>query len=262
MHQARFTFMQPEGTASETPRLLTGAEPLYGETLAPARFVVHRHRGRSTSTVRAGVMRPCAWMYLFKNYTLKDWAVFGERYAQPMRVGKFSPGASEADRAVLKEAVFNLGSDAAAIISESTVIELLETAGRGASADVYERFAAFCDRAVSKAVLGQTLTTEQQGGAYATARVHDAVRRDLLEADSLALAYTLRESVAAPLVAFNFGPGRAVPRVSFRHEERADLGELARTYQSLAGMGVEVPGSFIRERFGIPAPEGADARKA
>ena len=46
--------------------------------------------------------------------------------------------------------------------------------------------AEFCNREMSKAVLGQTLTTDTAGatGTYSTGRVHAQVRRDLVQADA------------------------------------------------------------------------------
>jgi len=252
--QAMFTFQSRDGVATDTPRLITDAEPVYGVALVPDKFIVHVSRPRACSVARAGVLRPCAWMYLFKNYTLKDWLIFNERFAQPMRVGKYSPGATEQDRRALHEAVMNMGSDAAAVISESTAVEILEAAGKGSSAELYESLASYCDRAMSKAVLGQTLTTEQSGGTYATARVHQGVRQDILEADSINLSRTLTQQLIAPIVRFNVGPEAPVPRIRFMHESGIDLGELAKTYATLASMGVSIPDSHIRERFGIPKP--------
>lgn len=255
--QGAFTFQTMQGAASDEPRLITDDEPVYGVELVPDKFIVHISRPRACSVPRAGVLRPCAWMYLFKNYTMKDWLIFNERFAQPMRLGKYSAGATEQDRRALHEAVMNMGSDAAAVISESTMIELLEAGGRGSSAELYESLASYCDRAMSKAVLGQTLTTEQSGGAYATARVHQGVRQDILEADSINLARTLTQQLIAPMVRFNFGPEAPAPRMRFMHESGVDLGELAKTYATLASMGVSIPDAHIRERFGIPALEEA-----
>lgn len=258
--QGAFCFLDRGGVLRRGPHFLTRDEPVYGEPLVPGKFAVHYASGRAVHPVRAGAMRPCAWMYLFKNYTLKDWVVFSERFAQPMRVGKFGPGATEEDRRVLRQAVFNLGSDAAAVISESTVIELLEAEGRKGSAEVYEGLASYCDRAMSKAVLGQTLTTEQSGGNYATARVHESVRRDILEADASSLARTIRSSVIKPLVEYNFGPGAPVPGFRFMHEPGGDLKALADTYAILSSMGILIPESHIRERFGIPNPKHGPGR--
>lgn len=251
--QKRFTFLSPDGRPSDEPRLLTKDEPVRGVPLAPWKFAVHVNRARSASARRAGILRPCAWMYLFKNYTLKDWLIFNERYAMPMRIGKFGPGATEADRRVLRNAVFNLGTDAAAVISEGTVIELLESAGKGSSAELYERLAEYCDRAISKSVLGQTLTTEQSGGTYATAKVHQTVRQDILAADARALERTITRQIVRPLVEFNFGPSAPVLNFRFNIAKEEDLNTLALTYSTLSAMGIDIPQAHIRERFGIPA---------
>jgi phage gp29-like protein len=253
-HRA-FTFARPDGDVLTEPRLLTEAEPHWGEELLPGKFVVHRFRGRSGLQPRAGVMRPCAWMYLFKHYTLKDWLVFCERYAQPMRVGKFGPGASESERRVLRDAVFNMGSDAAAVISDSTVIELLDSGQKG-TAEIYEALASYCDRSISKAVLGQTLTTEHSTGTYAASRVHDSVRKDLVEADARALAHTLTTQLIRPLVLYNFGPETPLPRLRFEGARDDDMRGLAETLKTLKEMGIEIPARYVHERFGIPMPEG------
>lgn len=252
--QKRFTFYSGDGISPE-PRLITQASPVQGEPLAAMKFAVHHYKGRSAIAPRAGILRPCAWMYLFKNYTLKDWLIFNERYAMPMRIGKFGPGASETDRKVLRNAVFNLGADAAAVISEGTVIELLESAGKGGSADLYERMAGYCDCAISKSVLGQTLTTDQTGGTYATARVHQSVREDIILADARALERTIATQIIRPLIEFNFGPGTGLPAFRFRVSKEEDLKTLAETYSTLTSMGIAIPDTHIRERFGIPKPQ-------
>ena len=43
-------------------------------------------------------MRIVSWMYLFKNYTVKDWVSFCEVYGMPLRIGKYDPGASEVNQ--------------------------------------------------------------------------------------------------------------------------------------------------------------------
>jgi len=172
-----------------------------------------------------------------------------------MRIGKWGPGTTEEEKRVLKNAVFNLATDAAAVISDGTVIELLDSASKSASAVAYEALTAFCDRAMTKAVLGQTLTTEQDGGAYATAKIHQTVRRDILEADSRALSRTLTTSLVRPLVEYNFGPDVPLPAFRLMHEEGEDLKTLAETYCTLAGMGLQIPEGHLRKKFGIPAEE-------
>ena len=77
------------------------------------KFIVHRYKARSGHTSRAGILRVVAWMYLFKNYDLKDWVSFAEIYGLPLRLGKYAPGASDSDRRRFMRALIQIGSDAA-----------------------------------------------------------------------------------------------------------------------------------------------------
>jgi phage gp29-like protein len=253
-HQKKFTFYDKD-TVLEVPRLITDSEPVYGEELPSFKFVVHRYKARSGSTPRGGLLRPCAWMYLFKNYTVKDWVVFAERFAMPMRVGKYQPGASAEERRVLRNAVFNLGSDAAAVISDSTVVELLEQSTKTGSVQVFEKLGAFCDTSMSKAVLGHSASSESTPGRLGAEHEARDVRRDLLEADAKALAKTVTMQLVYPLVVYNFGPEKSLPRFRFHHEEGEDLEKTAKVYRALAEMGLPIGENHVREKFGVPAPE-------
>jgi len=240
---------------SLTPRLLTDQAPWQGEEPPPWKVIYHRYRARSGPAWRAGVLRVVGWMYLLKNFALKDWAAFNEVFGMPLRLGKYDPAASPADREALTRAVRHLGSDAAGIISKATEIEFVEAASRGGKANPYQAMADFCNREMSKAVLGQTLTTDTAGatGTLAAARVHGQVRRDLVEADAQALATTLREQLLRPLVGFNFGWDRPVPWFRFKYEEEEDLKTLSEVYRNLAALGLPLSRQHLAERFGIPS---------
>lgn len=247
--QKKVTFRESLG-----PRLLTTQAPWQGEEPPPWKVIYHRYKARSGHTSRAGVLRVVGWMYLLKNFALKDWAAFNEVFGMPLRLGKFDPAASPADREALIQAVRNLGSDAAGVISKATEIEFVEAASQGGKANPYQSMAEFCNREMSKAVLGQTLTTDTAGstGTYGAARVHGQVRRDLVEADAQALATTLREQLLRPLVGFNFGWDRPAPWFRFKYEEEEDLKTLSEVYRNLAALGVPLSAEHLAERFGIP----------
>ncbi len=251
VHPKKVTFWD-----SLTPRVLTDEEPIRGLDLLPFKFVYHRCRVRSGYDTRAGIMRVCAWMYLFKNYAVKDWIGFAEVYGMPLRVGKYEPGASKADREALIRAVRSLGSDAAGIISKSTEIQFIE-AQKGSSVNVYESLASFCDAQMSKAILGQTLTSEPGGGkgqgSFALGRVHSEVRHDLVEADCKALAKTITRQVLRPLVGFNFGWDAPVPRFRFLCEPPEDLRALAEVYKILSEIGFDFSREQLAQRFRLPA---------
>ncbi len=235
------------------PRLLTAGAPWQGVEPPPWKIIYHRYKARSGYASRAGVLRVVGWMYLLKNFALKDWAAFNEVFGMPLRLGKYDPSASPADREALIRAIRNLGSDAAGVISKNTEIEFVSAVTK-TGPNPYQVLAEFCNREMSKAVLGQTLTTDTAGatGTYAAARVHGQVRRDLVEADAQALATTLREQLLRPLVGFNFGWDRPVPWFRFKYEEEEDLKTLSEVYRNLAVLGVPMNAEHLAERFGIP----------
>jgi phage gp29-like protein len=250
IHPKKITFWN-----SLTPCVLTEAEPSRGEELQPFKWIYHRHKARSGYDTRAGIMRTCTWMYLFKNYTIKDWVSFSETYGQPLRIGKYGPNASEQDKEALFQAVRSIGVEAAGIISRNTEIEFIEAVRTG-SLNVYEVLANFCDAQMSKAILGQTLTSEAGGskgqGSMALGKVHNEVRLDLVRADAKALAKSINHLLLLPLVGFNFGWDRPLPQFKFVIEEPEDLEALSKVYTAFIDRGQKVSQEHIAARFGIP----------
>lgn len=229
-----------------------------GVELPTNKFILHRYKARSGHPSRAGVLRVVAWMYLFKNYTLKDWVAFCEVYGMPLRLGKYQPGASEDDKRALMQALAQIGADAAGIFPDGTTIEFINTE-KASSTDLYERLARYCDEQVSKAILGQTLTSDSGGGSYAQSKTHNDVRHDLTVADCKALAATLRRDLIRPLVLFNFGEDRRIPYIRFDAEESEDLEQTANIIGTLIEKtGLKVPTSYLYKKFSIPKPESGE----
>ncbi|MBM3617515.1 MAG: DUF935 family protein, partial [Alphaproteobacteria bacterium] len=96
--------------------------------LSRHKYIVHQVRSKSGLPVRGGVVRPVSWYWLYKNFSVRDWVVFAETYGQPIRLGKYGPGSTAADRRVLMRAVAGLGSDAGATIPDSMSIEFIKDA--------------------------------------------------------------------------------------------------------------------------------------
>lgn len=227
-----------------------------GILLPENKFIVHRYKARSGHPARAGVLRVVAWMYLFKNYDIKDWVAFAEIYGMPLRLGKYSQGVSEDDKNALMKALIQIGSDAAGMISDTTSIEFIESS-KTTTVDVYESLARYCDEQTSKAVLGQTLTSDAGGGSYAQSKTHNEVRHDLTIADCKALAASLRKYLIRPLVLFNFGEEKRIPTIRFDCEETGDQKEAVEIYKALVNeIGLKIPTEHIYKKFAIPKPEG------
>ena len=239
----------------ELPRVVTEVEPVYGEIMRPFKLVYHRYKARSGYDTRAGVLRVCAWMYLFKNYSLKDWVAFSEVFGMPLRLGKYDPGASKEDKDALVAAIQSLGSDAAGIISKSTEIEFVQAMKNAGTENIYEALSNFCDRQMSKAILGQTATTEGTPGKLGNEDAQDRVRRDLTKADCQAIEKTVRFQMVRPLVGYNFGWDKPLPWFKIMFEPAEDLEKLSTVYKNLREMGQPMSAEHVSDRFKIPLPQ-------
>lgn len=248
VHQKKFYY----DTLTDALMLRTEAFP-GGIPLPENKFIVHRYKARSGHPSRYGVLRVVAWMYLFKNYDLKDWVSFCEVYGMPLRLGTYDATASEKDKAALMDAIVRMGTDAAGIVPSGTDIKFIES-NKQSSVDIYERLARFCDEQMSKAIVGQTLTSDS-GGSYAQSKTHNDVRQDLTEADCKAVMETVRRDLIRPLVEFNFGVQAHVPYFILNATDTDDLKETAEIVNTLAAAGLEIPKSWLYKKFNIPAPE-------
>ncbi|EJM77248.1 DUF935 domain-containing protein [Pseudomonas sp. GM60] len=224
-----------------------------GVALAPYKFIVHLPRIRSGLPIRGGLARLAAVGYMCKAWTWKDWMGFADIFGMPMRVGRYGPGASKDDIATLMSAVANLGSDAAAVIPDSMRIDFTQAANVTGAGDFFKGLAEWWDKQVSKAVVGQTMSTDD-GSSMAQALVHNEVRLDLLQADAKAESNTLNRYFVRPWCDLNFAPGRPYPRLIIDVPQPEDTKLLVDALEKLVPLGLKVEQSVIRDKLNIPAP--------
>ncbi|SFF13531.1 DUF935 domain-containing protein [Nitrosomonas sp. Nm166] len=230
-----------------------------GAELQPFGWIAHVHKAKSGYLSRAGLHRVLAWPFLFKNYSVRDLAEFLEIYGLPLRLGIYPQGASDDEKNTLLNAVAAIGHDAAGIIPEGMMIDFKEAA-KGAS-DPYAFMIEWCERIVSKVILGGTLTSQADGktSTNALGNVHNEVRHDLMISDAKQLSGTLTRDLVYPLYALNVGgieDIRRCPRLVFDLGEAEDLSLYADALPKLVDVGLTVPVSWARDRLRIPEPEG------
>ncbi|MGE0256939.1 MAG: DUF935 domain-containing protein [Alphaproteobacteria bacterium] len=238
-------------TDGRTPLLRTASGT---EKLAPYKFIVHFHKAKSGLPIRGGLARAVAWWYLFKNYAVKDWITFAEIFGQPIRVGKYGPGATVEDKAALLRALTNIGSDAAAMIPQSMMMEFVNHGSATANAQLYENFCNYVDQQTSKAVLGQTATTDAIAGGHAVGQEHNDVRGDIERSDCRQLSAVLTQQLARPIVDLNFGPQKAYPRIVIGRPEQVDRTQLADALAKTVPLGLRVGQREVREKLGLSEP--------
>lgn len=242
----------------EQVRLWTNEEPGEGEELERYKWICHRPELKSGLAIRGGMARIAATAFMCKGYALKDWLAFVEVFGVPIRLGRYSNSATEKDIDTLKTAVANLASDAGAVIPDSMMIEFMEVkqASQGSKEPIFERLGNWLDKQVSKAVLGQTMTTDD-GSSMSQASVHNDVRLNILDYDATQLSNTLNEDLVRPYIDLNHGPrnDNEYPVIRIARDEPEDLKMLAESLGPFIKLGLRVEASVIRDKFGLPEPE-------
>ncbi len=234
---------------------IDGTEP--AGPLPGFKFMVAQIKAKSGLPVRSGIARLAAWAWMFKAYTQRDWAIFTQTYGQPVRIGKFHESASKEDKATLFRAVANIAGDCAAIVPDNMSIEFVEAKNVTAGSDLYERRADWLDRQVSKAVLGQTNTTDAQAGGMGSgqANVHNEVRGDIETADCKALSAVINRDLIRPWIDLEYGPQKEYPRLIIARPKPEDLNSLVDNVVKLVGIGLRVQSSEMRDKLGLAEPD-------
>ena len=251
------SFFRPDKEDGETLLLKTGSGyDIQTEPLKPYRFMVHTPKLKSGKPIRAGLARLCLWAFMFKSFTLSDWSKFLEVFGMPLRIGRYDNRASEGEKATLLTALRQLSIDAYAMFPKGMDIELLEAKG-GAGNAVFGDKAEYIDAQLSKAILGQTMTTDS-GSSLSQAVIHEKVRTDLMIADARQTTVTVNRDLVRPYVDINHGPQKKYPIVLIAVPDIEDIKVLAEVIKGLVELGLEVSMNEVRKRLGFGEPEDGD----
>lgn len=229
-----------------------------GQKLDPFKYIIHKPHVFSGSALGGGLARIVAAYHMFKSFAIRDWMSFAEVFGIPIRIGKYTSAATEEHIGILKAAVAAIGSDAAAVIPDTMSIDFERAAQSGfaGSDSLFRGMTDFFNKEVSKAVLGQTMTSED-GSSLAQAKVHENVRIDITKSDAWQIANTINRDLIQPFIALNFGVRERqqdYPQFVLDTSEPEDLALLATSLPPFIDRGLEVSAKDIREKFGLQEP--------
>ena len=249
-------YLRPDQDTLQNILLISDDAPM-GAPLQPYKFIVHTPRSKSGSVWRNGLARLVAVMYMLKSYTLRDWWSFAEVFGIPIRVGKYGPNATREDIATLINAIGKIASDAGAAIPDSMKMELIESGAAKGGDTLFENMARWCDEQISKAVLGQTMTSDN-GSSRSQAEVHDEVRTDIAKWDARQLEATINDQLVKPYIILNWGVQEHYPRVRIRIDEPEDLKMLVDSLTPMIDRGMKVSAKQMLDKFGLKPAEDDD----
>lgn len=165
-----------------------------GELLPERKFLLPRQDATYANPYGFADLSMCFWPQVFKRGGTKLWLSFAEKFGSVFPVGKLPRTAPEEQRNALLDALDKLIADGVAVIPDDGSVELVEAAGKGASADLYERLVLHCRSEVSIALTGTNQTTEANSNkASATAGLE--VADDLRDGDAEIVAATVNQLI-------------------------------------------------------------------
>lgn len=218
------------------------------------RYLIHKPKLKSGNVPERGSLaRLAAATYMCKSYTLRDWVAFAEIFGIPIRLGKHNTTDPDSINALLN-AVVGIGHEAAGVIHKSMDIEIVQGA-TASGTDLFDKLARYLDEQLSKAVLGQTMTTDN-GSSYSQATVHNEVRLDVRDFDAIQLEETLNHQLIIQFIAFNYGPQSDYPDIRFDTDEPEDKKLFSDAAAPLITAGVKIRQNEARNRLGLDDIDG------
>lgn len=231
-------------------RLRTPSNMIDGEAMPDRKFIVHRRGADDDSPYGTGVGGMLFWPVFFKRNTITFWLTFADKFGNPTPIGKYPNGDDGTLRNKLLAAMQAISQESGIAIPEGTLIELLE-AQRSGSVDTYEKLVRYMDEQMSKAVLGETMSTTAAavGLGSSQASVHNDVRLEVAKDDADELDETLTDTLVKWIVEFNM-PGAGLPELQTVFDEPEDQTAMATRDKTLWDMGWELTPEAVEEKYG------------
>ena len=213
------------------------------------KFLVTRNRPTTANPYGNAVYSRCFWPLAFKKGGLKFWMLFVEKYGMPKAIGKVPPTATEKEQQDFLKMLVGLVRDAVAVIPQTGSVELLEAGA--ANANPHKAIVDWADQAMSKAWLGETLTTEQtsSGGTQAMATVHNDVRADLALDDAAMIESSINQLIRW-IYEINWPNEKEIPWMNIILPEDLQEARLNRDIK-LTQLGVKFNAQYITDVYGI-----------
>jgi len=223
-------------------------EHYFGEELPPKKFLCPQTNPSYENPYGERTLSRVFWPVTFKKGGLKFWVIFTEKYGIPHLIGKHPRGASEEETDKLADLLEKMVQDAIAVIPDDSSVEIQE-ANKSSSAEIFEKLMDKMNAEISKAILGQTLTTEiGSTGSYAASNTHFAVRQDIIDADKKLVEKTINQLIQW-IYEINF-TNKEIPVFEMFEIEDIDLG-LAQRDKILSETGVKFTKEYFIKNYGL-----------
>ena len=213
------------------------------------KFLLTQNNPSSSNPYGEAASSDCFWPVAFKKGNLKFWLIFAEKFGMPHLIGKTPGSATDKERADMLRDLYGLVRDAVMVVTENASVSAIETKIGGTLP--YEAIVAWADREMSKAYLGETLTTEQTdtGGTRALGTVHNEVRLEMVQ-DDVAMVEGTFNTLLKWIWELNWPDDEEIPWFQFAQPKDMQTGELDRD-KKLHDLGVRFTDKHFIDLYGV-----------
>lgn len=226
-------------------KLRTKANPVEGVALPEKKFLLATQDATYENPYGQGDLSKCFWAATFKKGGFKFWLEFAEKYGSPWLVGKHPRTSTPTETEDLLDSLEQMLGTAVAAIPDDSSINLLESASKGGSSQVFDDFLRYCKSEISVAILGQDQTTEADSNrASATAGLE--VLEDIRD-DDARLVESVFNQLLSWLCELNFTVD-TLPKFELFEQESVDKLQAERD-EILSRVGVKFTQQYLQRTY-------------
>jgi SPP1 gp7 family putative phage head morphogenesis protein len=203
---------------------------------------------------RFGLLAALVPYILYKRGSMADWSQFCELFGLPFKEVTYDPYDTNAKKQA-EQAMKSMGGAGYVILPNGTSVKIHDTNKTG-KMDVFDGLARYCDEQIAKAVLGQTMTTDN-GSSKSQAQVHKDVEESVNLNDIIWIEYLLNWQVKKKLE--RFGHPLSQGRFQFDMTKEIPLDKRIEMDTKLADQ-IEIDPKYWYETYNIPEPKSGPAK--
>lgn len=254
------------GTVQGWDPAVWASQAMLGLRLAdyPGKFIVHVAQLRGDYPTRDGLGRQLADWFALKRMAARSSAQYLERFAKPWAMASYATSNDGTPRAANQDDINNadaamrslgIGALSSYTAPDSIKVDLRNPDGNGGKAKIsYREFIELANAEISKAVLGQTLTTDAgAAGSRALGEVQKRGSLELARYDATCLADTLRRDLLTWIVRLNYpgAPLSLVPHVRVHVDEEPSHEAVIAVLAKAAQAGMPIDADAAAQRLGL-----------
>lgn len=244
-----FSYVDSELPYYQTPEDTKKRRPIFSP-----RWIYHTAtNAREMEPLRAGLVRPLAYLYALRRHVLIEYMRGVEKYGLPMiqaEVARWLWEDSD-EKTELKNLLGNMTYDGYMITPKDEIELNFPTANSAFDVAVFKEYLEYSEKQIFRLILGQDSTSSADNSNRSTAQVHNLVRQDILAADTKAVQETINNQIIKPLMEANFGSSAERPVFRFITKGIDELNAIATMTKTFKEAGYSVDLEELAKKTGL-----------